>query len=98
MMPEMDGFAVFKEMRNNPNSQHIPVIFVTAKNDNQTKLQGLECGAIDYITKPIDPELLKIRLANFMSFINFYKQAQENCDLIIENAKLQKQFNQNATN
>ena len=56
MMPEMDGIEACKKLKNNPETSDIPVIFITARNSQEGKLQGLRLGAADYITKPIDLE------------------------------------------
>ena len=62
MMPEMDGFDVLAELRNNPATQHIPVIFVTAMDGTEDEEHGLDCGAVDYITKPIRPAIVLARV------------------------------------
>lgn len=53
MMPEMDGWEVCKAIRKNPDSAGIPIIFLTAKDDEIDEVVGLELGADDYITKPV---------------------------------------------
>jgi len=53
MMPMMDGYTVLKELKKSPDSQNIPVIFVTAMDNSHNETYGLELGAVDYITKPI---------------------------------------------
>lgn len=54
MMPEMDGIEACKQLKQNVRTKDIPVIFISAKDSKQGKLEGLEVGAADYITKPID--------------------------------------------
>ncbi len=54
MMPEMDGFETTKQIKSNPELIDIPVIFLTAKIELQSKLRGFELGAVDYITKPFE--------------------------------------------
>jgi two-component system, sensor histidine kinase and response regulator len=88
MMPGLDGFTVFKNMREHPNSEHIPVIFVTALAGEEAFMRGLEMGAIDFVTKPINPDLLKIRVRNFMQHVELYRRLQDDYDLMIETAKL----------
>ena len=54
MMPEMDGIEVCQRLKSNPATKTIPIIFVTAKASKEGKLEGLDAGAVDYITKPVD--------------------------------------------
>jgi putative two-component system response regulator len=61
-MPEMDGYDVIKVLKNGEQAKNIPVIFLTAKNDTGSELEGLNLGAIDYITKPFSPPLLLKRI------------------------------------
>jgi len=62
MLPDIDGFEVCSNLRTNMRTSHIPVIFLTQKDERSDKLQGLERGADDYITKPFDIEELKLRV------------------------------------
>jgi putative two-component system response regulator len=61
-MPEMDGYAVIRQLKKNPQTASIPVIFLTARNDSNSELEGLSLGAVDYISKPFSPPLLLKRL------------------------------------
>lgn len=54
MMPEMDGIETCQRLKQIPKMQPVPVLFITAKNTKEGKLEGLNVGAVDYITKPID--------------------------------------------
>ena len=62
MLPDMDGYAVCKSMRTTTRTSHIPIIFLTQKDERSDKIAGLELGADDYITKPFDIEELKLRV------------------------------------
>ena len=62
MLPDIDGYEVCRTLRTNLRTSHIPVIFLTQKDERSDKLQGLELGADDYITKPFDIEELKLRV------------------------------------
>jgi PleD family two-component response regulator len=62
MLPDIDGYEVCRSLRTNMRTSHIPVIFLTQKDERSDKLQGLELGADDYITKPFDIEELKLRV------------------------------------
>jgi len=59
MMPEMDGLEVCRRLKTDPVAQRIPIIFLTASNEMEHLVKGLEAGAVDYVTKPFNgPELL----------------------------------------
>jgi two-component system sensor histidine kinase/response regulator len=88
MMPGMDGFEVARRMREHPSSEGIPVIFVTALTDNEARLKGMELGAVDFVTKPIDPTVLKPRVRNFMRYVELHKQLQADYDGMLETARL----------
>ena len=62
MLPDIDGYEVCRNLRTNMRTSHIPVIFLTQRDERSDKLQGLELGADDYITKPFDIEELKLRV------------------------------------
>lgn len=62
MMPEMDGYEVCSILKSNPLTSDIPVIFVTAKAEVVDEQKGFEMGAVDYITKPVSPPIVKARV------------------------------------
>lgn len=62
MLPDIDGFEVCRNLRTHTRTSHVPIIFLTQKDERSDKLQGLELGADDYITKPFDIEELKLRV------------------------------------
>jgi len=59
MMPEIDGYEVCRRLKADKNTAHIPIIFITALADEEDEAKGLGLGAVDYITKPINPELIR---------------------------------------
>ncbi len=63
-LPDIDGFEVAFRLRNNRKTRDIPIIFLTEKRSRSDRLQGLELGADDYITKPFDIQELKLRVRN----------------------------------
>jgi len=67
MLPDMDGYAVCKQLRTTTRTSHIPIIFLTQRDERSDKIAGLELGADDYITKPFDIEELKLRVTNAIS-------------------------------
>ncbi len=62
VMPDISGYEVCRELKANPRTQHIPVIFLTSKNEVENEEMGMALGAVDYITRPISPEILLSRL------------------------------------
>lgn len=62
MMPEMDGYSVLKCLKERPDTRHIPVIFITALSTPADEEKGLQLGAVDYITKPFNPAIVKARV------------------------------------
>lgn len=66
MMPDMDGYEVCRRLKQDEMTAHIPVIFITAMSDVGYETKGLECGAIDYITKPISPAIVKVRVKHHL--------------------------------
>jgi PleD family two-component response regulator len=86
MMPEINGFDVCKIIKANPLFVDIPVIFLTALDTQEGARQGLEIGGIDYVTKPVDIELLKLRVHNHL-------ESKERNDLLKENMELLVQKN-----
>lgn len=67
MMPEMSGHEVCRQLKEDPNTADIPIIFVTAKSEVEDEKQGLDMGAVDYITKPFNPEIVEARVRNQLS-------------------------------
>jgi putative two-component system response regulator len=63
-MPEMDGFEVMRRMRANPITERIPVIIVTAEQDDYSEEKGLNLGAVDYIRKPYNSDIIRIKIRN----------------------------------
>jgi signal transduction histidine kinase/DNA-binding response OmpR family regulator/ligand-binding sensor domain-containing protein len=66
MMPKMDGYRFSKEIRSNEKTSHIPIIMLTAKAGLDNKIDGLETGIDDYITKPFNARELKVRVKNLI--------------------------------
>lgn len=62
MMPEMDGFELYQQIKSNKNFRYIPIIFLTAKSGETNEIKGLDLGASDYIQKPISPKKLIARI------------------------------------
>jgi len=83
-MPEMDGYEAIKEMKNNNRYADIPVIFLTAKNDAESEVDGFDYGAVDYVTKPFSPPMLLKRIEKELLF------AKQKKDLLATQIDLKK--------
>jgi len=80
MMPGMDGYEVCSRLRESHHTRGVPVIFLTAMNDAQDEKKGLELGAVDYITKPFNPGLVKARVRNHIEL----KRHRDHLEEIVE--------------
>jgi diguanylate cyclase (GGDEF)-like protein len=67
VMPDMDGYEVCRRLKADPATRDIPVIFVTAHNDELAETQGLEAGAVDFISKPINPKIVRARVRTHLT-------------------------------
>lgn len=92
VMPEMDGFEVCKTIKNSPNLSHIPVIFLTILENEKDMLRGFELGAVDYVTKPFDPLVLKARVSTHVELKKYQerlkKSIKEKDLLLLQQSKL----------
>ncbi|MCL8007077.1 response regulator [Gelidibacter japonicus] len=66
MMPELDGIEMCKKLQDEPLTQHIPIILLTAKNSTHSKIEGLKSGAIEYINKPFNTNELLLKIQNIL--------------------------------
>ncbi len=66
MLPGMDGFGVFRELRDDRRTCHIPILMLTAKGEVDDRIAGLEAGADDYVTKPFSPRELALRVQSLL--------------------------------
>ena len=91
MMPEIDGFEVCQWLRNHPQLKTIPIIFLTALDDEKSKLKGLELMGDDYITKPFNTRLLLAKVANILQLNQIRSQAtkSQNSQQLDEQSNLQ---------
>ncbi|GGA65427.1 hypothetical protein GCM10011369_03630 [Neiella marina] len=87
MMPEISGYEVLETLREDPATQHIPVIMVTAMTEQEAEIKGIQLGAIEFITKPIQPQLLQMRVRNLMRQIWRVREIQDSYDDMIEAAE-----------
>ena len=80
MMPEMDGKETFEALQRDPGCRGIPVIFLTANQDTKEEVECLKMGALDFILKPIIPEVLERRISRTIELLDFQKHLQEKID------------------
>lgn len=85
MMPEMDGFEVCRRLKKDQRTRDIPVIFVTAKHDDSDEVKGISLGAVDFIRKPINEAIVKVRVRSQLALKNYR-------DLLQKNASQQRLF------
>lgn len=79
MMPKMDGLEVVERMREDKKLKHIPIIFLTARGDEKTEVEGLDKGGDDYITKPISTTKL---ISRIKAVLRRFEETQEMADQI----------------
>lgn len=73
-MPGIDGYEVARRLKSQPDTRHIPIIMVTALHDQEARLQGLECGADDFLSKPVDRAELRVRVKNLVRLKAFQEE------------------------
>jgi CheY-like chemotaxis protein len=67
VLPDMDGYEVCKKLRAHEKTDHIPIVFLTTKDERSDRLEGLRLGADDYLSKPFDVEELRLRVHNIIA-------------------------------
>ena len=82
MMPEMDGYQVCETLKSLPETKNIPVIFVTAMSDIEDESQGFRVGAVDYITKPVSPAIVRARVKTHLSLVSMDKIVETRLEII----------------
>ncbi len=92
MMPEMDGFEVCKILKENPETSHIPIIFLTAKDKGDDVQNGFKLGAVDYITKPFNPNELLSRVDTHLKLRAYEKSLEKQVALEVEKNRLKQQM------
>ena len=80
MMPGLDGYETCRQLKANPATADIPVIFLTAKNQVEDEAMGLSLGAVDYIAKPVSPPILFARVATQLKLRSARRQLQEHSE------------------
>ncbi len=88
ILPDMDGFAVAEKLRANSSSENIPVIFITSRFDDESRVKGLSLGALYFMEKPVNPDIVRGRVTNMMGYIHLNKRLQRSYDQMQEIARL----------
>ena len=84
MMPEIDGYEVCRQLKADPSTEHIPIIFLTAKTQEGDETKGFELGAVDYITKPIVPPILMARVHTHLALQDARKFLEKQNEILEE--------------
>ncbi len=93
MMPEMNGYEVCQELKQNEATADIPIIFVTAKEDTQSVVEGFCVGGVDYITKPFEHSEVRVRLQTHLTIKRLRDELKEKNDqLEVKNEALEKSY------
>ena len=88
VMPGMDGYEVCRRLKANPATREIPVIFVTGKSEVSDETMGFELGAVDYITKPISPPVVRARVATHLELHRQKVQLAQQNQMLTEYARM----------
>jgi two-component system, sensor histidine kinase and response regulator len=90
MMPDIDGFEVCRRLKANPATAAIPIIFLSAKDQADDIAGGLELGAVDYVTKPVEPAILKARLRTHLGLASMVADLKRQNRVILDNVRLRE--------
>ncbi len=90
VMPEMDGSEVCRQLKTNPQTAKIPVIFVSARDEEIDEVNGLALGAVDYIVKPVSPAIVKARVKTHLSLTYAIRQLEKQNVVLQENIRLRE--------
>ena len=96
MMPGMTGYEVCAALKAQPHTAPIPVIFVTALNETDDELEGFEAGAVDYITKPVSPPLVRARVRTHLSLVSMEELRASRLE-IVQRLGLAAEYKDNET-
>ncbi|MCL2366217.1 MAG: response regulator [Oscillospiraceae bacterium] len=77
MMPDIDGFQVLEKMKNSDSTKHIPVLFITAANSDETESLGLKSGAADYVAKPFNHDVVRARVDNHIKLARYRNKLEQ---------------------
>lgn len=95
MMPGIDGFEVCRRLKADPDTQKIPVIFLSALDDTGDKVRGLELGAVDYVAKPFQPEEVIARVNTHLTIHRLSREVQQQRDELEHELQVVSQLQRN---
>ncbi|SLM32914.1 Response regulator receiver modulated metal dependent phosphohydrolase [Desulfamplus magnetovallimortis] len=95
-MPSMDGYELCMRIKKDTKLQRIPVIFITASNENQDEIKGFDVGGVDYITKPVNPAIVLRRVKTHLSLVHM-DELQKTSLLVIQQLGKAAEFKDNET-
>ncbi|MGD9077919.1 MAG: SpoIIE family protein phosphatase [Desulfobacterales bacterium] len=87
MMPDIDGFEVCRRLKDNPDTANIPVIFLSALTDTKDKVQGLQLGAVDYVSKPFQPDEVIARVNTHLTIHRLKREVEQKKDALEDELK-----------
>lgn len=82
MMPGMSGYDVCRQLKRDPATTNIPVIFITAMTDTRDEAEGFQAGAVDYMTKPVSPAIVRARVRTHLSLVKMDELIQTRLEII----------------
>jgi len=92
IMAGIDGYEVCRKIKSNPDTEHIPIIFITALEEEADILKGFDLGAVDYVTKPFEPKILKARVKTHLELKHFNDDLKKNLhekeELLFQQSKM----------
>lgn len=88
MMPRMNGFEVTRALKSDPATASIPILLVTALSAKEDRIQGIDAGADDFITKPIDSQYVKLRVRNALRMKRLHDRLGDTVDQLVEAQQL----------
>ncbi|MFW5766310.1 MAG: response regulator [Coleofasciculus sp.] len=86
LMPDLDGYQVCQQLKANPETQAIPIIFISARQETLDKVKAFEIGAADYISKPIETQEVLVRIEHQLNILRLQRQLKQ------ENARLTQEI------
>ncbi|MGD9018188.1 MAG: SpoIIE family protein phosphatase [Desulfobacterales bacterium] len=92
MMPDIDGFEVCRQLKSEAATEAIPIIFLSALSDTTDKVRGFNLGAVDYITKPFQPEEVIARVVTHLTLHRLRREVQDHSDQLERELKVVSQI------